>query len=273
MNNNLSIFGSTGFIGSKYCELYPENIIRIDRNDYQPQSDNILYLISTTDNYNIFTDPHKDIDTNLSVLMNVLQNCKSETTINFVSSWFVYGSVNLPAREDSPTRPKGFYSITKKTAEDLLISYCETFGIKYRIFRLCNVIGENDKGVGKQKNALQYLIGQLKENKDISLYFSGNFYRDYLYVDDICSAINLCLDKAPISDIINIGSGCAYRFKELMQYCKTKLMSTSNIGTMEQPKFHMQVQVKDMCLDITKLKSLGFQSKYNIREVLDILCQ
>ena len=61
---------------------------------------------------------------------------------------------NLPVNESQPCDPKGFYSITKKCAEDLLISFCNTFGVKYRIIRLCNVMGKGDKGASSKKNAI-----------------------------------------------------------------------------------------------------------------------
>ena len=70
--DKISIFGGNGFIGSKFCELYKNQIVKIDKNDYIPKTNNILYLISTVDNYNIHTNLHIDIDTNLKVLMNVL---------------------------------------------------------------------------------------------------------------------------------------------------------------------------------------------------------
>ena len=40
----LSVFGGTGFVGSKFLKLYPENI-KIQRNNLIPESENILYLI------------------------------------------------------------------------------------------------------------------------------------------------------------------------------------------------------------------------------------
>ena len=43
-------------------------------------------------------------------------------------------------QENALCDPKGFYSITKRTAEQLLISYCETFNIKYRIVRILCVV-------------------------------------------------------------------------------------------------------------------------------------
>jgi nucleoside-diphosphate-sugar epimerase len=157
----VNVLGGNGFVGGRYCEMTP-NVIKNDRDDFSVKSKNILYFISTVHNYNIFTDPYLDIDTNLITLIKVLENCKNkDVTFNFISSWFVYGNVDLPARENSYCDPKGFYSITKRTAEQLLISYCETFGIKYRILRLANILGESDKKVSKQKNALQFLINEI----------------------------------------------------------------------------------------------------------------
>ena len=151
--NKISIFGGSGFIGSKFCELYKDQIIKIDKNDYIPKTNNILYLISTVDNYNVHNNLHIDIDTNLKVLMNVLENIpkNSDTVFNFISSWFVYGQNNeIPFREDySKCNPTGFYSITKYCAEQLLISFCQTYNIKYRIFRLANVLGEGDTKISK----------------------------------------------------------------------------------------------------------------------------
>ena len=150
----INVYGASGFVGSNFCNLYKEDVIEQPREINAPKADNVLYLISTTDNYNVFTDLHKDVNVNLTKLMSVLTECKDkDVTFNFVSSWFVYGKVELPAKENSLCNPTGFYSITKKCAEDLIISYCKTFNKKYRILRLCNVYGSNDKGTSKKKNA------------------------------------------------------------------------------------------------------------------------
>ncbi len=268
----ISVFGSTGFIGSNFCKLYPNEVKEIRRDFYKPETNNILYLISTNHNYNVFTNPFLDVDTNLTVLIKTLENCKDKENLvfNFVSSWFVYGKTDdLPANENSVCNPKGFYSITKHTAEQLLTSYCETFGINYRILRLCNVYGETDSGVSKKRNALQYMIGELAEGRDIKLYDAGENIRDFLYVEDVCEAIKLCVDSAPLNEIINIGSGNPYKFKDMMLYAKEALSSEGSLTPCEPPDFHKTVQVKDMYLDVTKLKNLGFVPKYNIWQGLD----
>jgi nucleoside-diphosphate-sugar epimerase len=265
----ISTFGSTGFIGSMFCSMFSNDVVKIDREDYVPKTKNILSFISTTDNYNIFTEPLKDIETNLIILVKILQNCKEGDTFNLISSWSAYGKIRLPAQEDDYCDPTGFYPITKRTGEQLLISYCKTFNINYRIFRLCNVIGETDMGVGKKKNALQYLIGEIKEGKDINLYRGGQFLRDYMHVEDISEAIHLCIERSPLNDIYNIGSGNPYVFLDLLMYCKDKLHSNSQFITVEPSPFHTLVQAKDMYLNVDKLASLNFKQKYNIWEALD----
>ena len=77
----------------------------------------------------------------------------------------------------------------------LLISFCETFNVKYRILRLANVYGTEDNETTGKKNALGFLIGLLKENKAINLYDGGDVLRDYMHVEDICSAIKLVMEK------------------------------------------------------------------------------
>lgn len=262
---SIDLFGGTGFVGSNFYNLYKDEVYIHPRTHNTPYYKNILYMISTTDNYNVLEDSCKDINTNLIKLMEVLDNCKNKDIVfNFVSSWFVYGDTDLPAKETSYCNPKGFYSITKKCAEDLLISYCRTFNIKYRILRLANVYGGNDPGTSKKKNALTYLINRIKNHEDVNLYFNGNFIRDYIHIDDACKAIKLCLEKGQVNDIYNIGNGQPIVFKDIIDYAVEQTKSKSNIAPIDQPEFHKIVQVKDMYLDNSKIKNLGFEKSIDI---------
>ena len=220
-----SIFGSSGYIGSTYCSLYPKEVIKIPRDDLTSKSSEVLYFISTIHNYNVFDNPFLDIETNLTHLIKTLEECKSnpDLVFNFISSWFVYGkSEDLPASEHSNCNPTGFYSITKRAAEQLLISYCETFKLNYRILRLCNVYGASDTKASKKKNALQHLSEEIIAGRDINVYSGGNNIRDFMHVEDVCRAINLVIKEGNLNEITNIGSGIPYRFKELVHYVKEK---------------------------------------------------
>lgn len=271
-SNNINIFGGSGFIGSRFCDLYPLTI-KNGRDDYVPKTNNILYGISTIDNYNIHNDLFLDIDTNLNVLMKVLSNIdRSDKNLvfNFISSWFVYGkNANTPFKEDDLNcNPTGFYSITKRCAEQMLISFCETFNIKYRIFRLANVLGEGDAKISKKKNALQFLIKEIVNGRDVELYYGGNVLRDYIYVDDVCHAINHCIRVAPVNQIINIGSGKPYLFLNIINKVIEYADTPSKIIDIDPTHFHNVVQVKDSYLDTTKLKNFGYECQYDIDYII-----
>lgn len=269
----ISVYGGTGFIGSNFCSLFPDNSIVIPRNNREPESNEILYFLSTVNNYNVFSDPSLDINTNLNILIETLESCKqkydTDFIFNYVSTWFVYGDVDLPAKEDACCSPRGFYSITKRAAEQLLISYCLTFGIKYRIMRLCNVYGTGDSKTSKKKNAFQYLATEVAEGRDINLYNNGKDLRDFMHVEDVSRALKLIVDKGNSNEIYNVASGESNDFITTMTYVKNKTNSLSNFNFIDPPHFHKVVQAQDIRLDNSKLKKLGFEQKISITQGLD----
>ena len=269
----ISVYGASGFVGSRFCNLYPNFIVKQDREERKPKTNNILYLISTVDNYNIHTNITLDVETNLKVLCEVLDFCRdSDIVFNFVSSWFIYGKTELPAKEEYICNPTGFYSITKKAAEDLLISFCKTYKVKYRILRLCNVLGNSDSKASLKKNALGHMINLLKQDEDVYLYDDGTPTRDVMHLDDVCKAIKLICDEGNINEIYNVGSGQATSIGDIIGKAKEYLGSKSVIKFKEAPEFHQIVQAKDFWLDTTKLQTLGFTQSISTDKIIKQLC-
>jgi nucleoside-diphosphate-sugar epimerase len=266
----VSVFGGTGFVGSRFCASFPELAHVEPRDAEEPTHDEILYLISTSHNYHVFDDLEIDVDTNLKHLLRVLERCrKRDVTFNFVSSWFVYGrQATLPVAESAECRPQGFYSITKKCAEDLLASFCRTFEKRYRILRLSNVYGEGDR-FSARKNALQYMIHRLVHDQPIELYEGGHVVRDYLHVDDVARGLELCLRAAPLNEITNIGSGVPHRLLDLIEHCRTRIGSKSVVSSVTTPRFHNAVQARDFYLDVQQLQGLGFAPSVTIEQGLN----
>jgi nucleoside-diphosphate-sugar epimerase len=269
-----SLYGGTGFVGGNFYRLFSDKVTKQDREERKPRTQEILYFISTADNYNIHTNITLDVETNLKVLCEVLDHCREgDLTFNFISSWFVYGETDLPAKEDYHCKPVGFYSITKKAAEDLLISFCKTYGVNYRILRLCNVLGNGDKKISTKKNAITYMINLLKKNEDVYLYDEGTPIRDVMHVDDICRAIDLVCSEGNMNEIYNIGSGTPTTISDIITTAKECLKSSSNIKSKETPEFHKIVQAKDFWMDASKLKKLGFTQQISNKEIIEELCQ
>src|SRR3990172_9695697 len=105
----VSLFGA-GFIGGRYAETYSSEVEVMERDRALADTPNILYLISTVHNYNPKDgNPFIDIETNLELFMDTLDRNKlfwdAKMVFNLVSTWFVYGATDLPAKEISPCNP------------------------------------------------------------------------------------------------------------------------------------------------------------------------
>ena len=271
----IQVFGGSGFVGSEFAKQNPGCLVNA-RDDYSVKEKNILYMISTVTNYHVKTNPYIDIDTNLTTLMKVLEQIKNNMlqaedgyVLNFISSWFVYGETEMPAHEESNCYPNGFYSITKRCAEQLLISYCETFNIRYRILRLANVAGAGDKKASPQKNALQHMINELKAGRDVNVYDGGNLYRDYIHVSDVAKAIKLIMETGEVDTTYNVGNGQPLLFKDMIEYAKELIGGEGKLVPIEIPQFHRTVQVRSMWMLSDKLKSLGYTPNYNMKAIIE----
>ena len=264
---DLSLYGGTGIIGSYFRELFPS--LLIPREQLHPESKRVLYLISTTDNATFKEDPLVDINTNLVELMRRLNACREAgiKEFNFVSSWFVYGPDHRRPHEYTDCKPRGFYSITKYTAEQLVKEYCEEFGINYRILRLGNVYGGPDPGTPK-RNALHFLINRLKKKESVRI--ANYITRDFIHILDVCRALALVCSLGELDSIYNIGTGKSTELFKAVDYANELLGHPAEIFRVDPPNSYNQA----ICfsLDCGLLNNLGFEPIFNIYEGLEDLC-
>lgn len=260
----LSIYGGTGIIGSYYIGLHGGQLI--PRNQLEPLSDNVLYLISTTSN-NYF-NPLIHTDTNIDCLMKRMIACHQVgiKTFNFISSWFVYGPSDGKMKENNNCNPKGLYSITKHCAEQLVIDFCSYHGIQWKILRLANIYGGPDKSSG-QRNALHYMIQELKANRSVQ--GTWGLSRDFLHIYDTCRAIELICNNGKNNSIYNIGSGYSTLQSDCLEFCKKVLGSTSDISFRSHGANEQSLV---MSLDCNRIQSLGFRPLISMEEGLFDLC-
>lgn len=279
----LTVLGGKGFVGGEYVNQFYHpaigNIVSVnERDNYSVYSKDVLYFISTIHNFHVLHNPHLDIDTNLTTLIKVLENWRHVQDVtghygvfNFVSSWLVYGNQNQPngVPETASCNPEGFYSITKRAAEQLLMSYCKTWGLKYRIIRLSNVVGLQDTKVSSQKNGLQYMINKMASGEDVEIYGTGEFYRDFTHVSDVATAIELVISKGSTNEIYNVGNGKTWSFKDIIFYAREKLRTSGSVKFVEPKEFQKQVVVQTFYMNNEKLKALGYQPKYSGAKLYD----
>ena len=265
---DLTLYGGTGIIGTYYRGMYPSEYV--ERDMCFPLTEDVLYLISTTDNTNIHTSPQLDIHTNLSVLANRLDHCRDFgiSTFNFVSSWFVYGPTHVKPTEQSICNPNGFYSVTKYAAEKLVMEYCQAHGMNWRILRLGNVYGGPDKGTEK-RNALHRIIESLRKDKDVEVY--AGLSRDYIHINDVCRALHFLCKSGEYNQIYNVGTGIETTLFDCITSAKDILKSRSKIKQISPRKDYNQAI--RFSLDCTKLYNLGYRPTLTLQEGLEDLCR
>lgn len=263
----ISVYGASGFIGTEFCNQFTGCYVQA-RDEIEPHTNEVLFLASTVDNYNVWSNITIDIETNEILPLKVLESGRLKFGKNFkftyISSWFVYGNTELPAKESGRCEPTGFYSITRLAGEMLVKSYCKTYDMpSWKILRLGNIIGVGDKKASLKKNALVHLVSEIAKGNKVQIYKEPS-YRDFMDVRDCVDAIKLVMDKGLWEEIYNIGSGNTYNVREILESVDTENM----IDYMDVPDFHKQVQVREFSLDTSKLRALGYSPQYQLQDTI-----
>lgn len=231
--------------------------------------DEIYHLAGTVDNYALKEgEPYKDIAINCNGTIALLEACKNfnlEAKIVFGSTFFVNGNVNdLPATPQSPCNPLGLYGVTRLAAEQFCHVYHAVYGLKPVIARFTNVFGPFEQGDNKKKAGFNFMINQALNGEELSLYSNGEFFRDYIFVDDVVDACRVLAARGTPNNVYYVGRG-KVKFKDLISLVAKAIPGTI-IKSVEPPQFHNQVGIKDFYCDTTPLQELGWKPEVSLKE-------
>src|SRR5712692_363845 len=121
-----------------------------------------------------------------------------------ISTDEVYGSVaHGSSRESDPVRPSNPYSATKAGGDLLALAYWQTHKTPVVITRSSNNFGPYQY----PEKVIPLFITNALEDRALPLYGDGRNVRDWLYVLDNCTAIDLVLRKGKDDEVYNIGGG------------------------------------------------------------------
>ncbi len=151
------------------------------------------------------TGPAVFVHTNV-VGTQVLLDVSRETGIErflHVSTDEVYGSLGATGyfTEETSLHPNSPYSASKASSDMLVLAYQHTFGFPGVVTRCSNNYGPYQF----PEKLIPLLIANAVNDKPIPVYGDGSNVRDWLYVEDHCSALDVVLHKGKIGDVYNIG--------------------------------------------------------------------
>lgn len=240
----LLVTGGAGFIGSNFIRYwmrrYPnDSIINFDKLTYAGNLEN-LKDVDDNPNYlfikgdiansedvnkvmsgvdlvvNFAAESHVDrsiLDPSPFVLTNVLgtqtlldaaRNSKVKR-FHHVSTDEVFGALSIKSKnkfdENTKYQPNSPYSATKAASDHLVRAYFETYKLPITISNCSNNFGPFQY----PEKLISLTITNLLEGKKIPVYGDGLYVRDWLYVEDHASAIDLIINKGKEGETYCVG--------------------------------------------------------------------
>ena len=225
----------------------------------------IIHLAGNASHSKSFENPLKDIDSNAKTTLFMLEKIrKLNTQCKFIlgSTFIVIGKPKkLPVNENTPCNPTSIYGTNRLSSEYFCKIYHEVYGLHTNIFRITNSYGPREQIIPK-KNAVNFLIYKSFKKEEISIYNQGKFFRDFIYIDDVISGINIILKKGKSGELYWISSGKKtwfYEFGDVLEKttgCKVKYSET--------PVYTKKVDVGNFVVSNSKLRKLGWSPKISV---------
>jgi dTDP-glucose 4,6-dehydratase len=179
-----------------------------------------------------------------------------------VSTDEVYGSIPKGfASEEDKLDPSSPYSSSKAAADLLVRSYATTYGYQAIITRCTNNYGPYQF----PEKLIPLFATNLLAGRKVPLYGDGGNERDWLHVEDHCTAIRLVIERGTPGEIYNIGSGSQVTNLELTRRI---LAIVGHDESMIQYVEDRLGHDRRYALDATKTTALGWAPSHSLDERL-----
>ncbi len=295
------VTGGCGFIGSNFVRFilnkYPDyKITNLDRLTYCGNPDN-LKDITGNPNYSFLKGDICDKRTVEHAIKdcNVVVNFAAETHVDRsiidagafvktdilgtytlleaarkfdvdgyiqISTDEVYGSIeNGSFKEGDKIEPNSPYSASKAGADMIVRSYYVTYSLPALITRSSNNFGPYQY----PEKLMPLFITNAIRDKKLPLYGDGLNIRDWLYVIDNCSAIDLIMHKGKIGEIYNISSGTEKTNLEITNIILGELKKSKELINFVKDRLGHD---RRYSLDCSKIKQLGWKPKYDFEAAI-----
>ena len=192
----------------KYA-FYKADICNFDLIDEITVKESIEYIVNFAAESHVdrsINNPNIFVKTNVVGTQTLLNVAKKNQIKKFlqISTDEVYGSLNMndpPFKETTRLTPNSPYSASKASADLLIRSYHKTFGLPVNITRCSNNYGPYQF----PEKLIPLMINNALNGKELPVYGDGTNVRDWIHVNDHCSAILKVLLEGKAGETYNIG--------------------------------------------------------------------
>ena len=216
-------------------------------------------------------NPYSLCLTNIMGTANILETARIHgiRRVVYTSSATAYGDTPLggPFKEDIPLRPKDVYGASKASSEHLMRAYAAQHKLQGVSLRISWVFGP------RRKTAcfIRTMIEDAMANRPTRLDWGLGFYRQYIYVDDVISAIIAALDAPSLpQDVYNVTGGSHLTLDQIAEAVQ-RVLSNAEIHLKPGPDPVDTVQGQ---FDISAIKrDLGFSPRYTLERGIETYYQ
>lgn len=184
--------------------------------------DGVIHLAAESHVDRSITGPDEFVHTNIVGTVNLLNSALSIWQKDFNGKLFyhistdeVFGSLGKTGKfkETTPYDPKSPYSASKASSDHMVRSYNHTFKIPAVISNCSNNYGPNQF----PEKLIPLAINNIKNNKPVPVYGKGENIRDWLYVEDHASAIDIIFHQGKTGETYNIGGNNEWKNIDLIK--------------------------------------------------------
>ena len=165
------------------------------------------------------SSPEVFIDTNVKGTFTLLECARKQlskiTLFHHVSTDEVYGTLGKTGyfTEKTAYKPNSPYSASKAASDHLVRAYHETYGLPVTISNCSNNYGPFQF----PEKLIPLMVLNALEGKPLPIYGDGANVRDWLYVEDHCSAIWCIMDKGSRGETYNVGGECEMENRDIVE--------------------------------------------------------
>lgn len=194
------VTGARGFLGTALCHALRMNGEVIFTRPHgeaaqpiHPSVTTVYHLAAQTSAYAAQAHPLMDLASNLTefvALLEELRHLPQSPFLVFASTATIAGVVpTLPITEQTPADPTTFYDVSKFCAEQYLLQYIREGWLRGCILRFTNIYGPCPPSQAEDRGIVNKLVARAKAGQALTCYGTGEYWRDYLYLDDAVTAL------------------------------------------------------------------------------------
>lgn len=221
---NILITGSEGFVGQHLRDRFTTlgyNVRGFDFKDgditetvdYGESIEHVFHLAGKTFIPDSWKNPASFYRVNVLGTVNILDYCRRKNIGLTYLNTYGYGEPeSLPVGENAAIRPNTPYNHSKYVAEDIIKFYCSAFGMNAVSLRAFNIFGFGQQEIFLLPSLVRQTLDVTVDSIHVKVFEPK---RDYVYIDDVISALVSTLKAPKGFNAYNVGSGKSYSVKEV----------------------------------------------------------